>query len=730
MTAAAALLGLLSRTAGLQRRASDEGVRGVMTLLGFACLWTFGLGVGSSFAKSLYLGWGLVMMGFLTLRQTWNFILSQKPAYGRWFDLFLGLFSIFSMPAALAAQRGLHISTTVIMLAGWLCFWLGSIAITVRRRQWTPRTLNQNRTKYWQLAQGIACMGAVLCLFVDPLAGNAVTLLGLVIFVFSQSEYRLPEFRWTMRTAGRIFGLLGLACLAFAIYSTAVRGVVLEIPGSASFAAAILIGLAAALIAVPVLGWILHKERSLAENPSLSWRQKAGASGPQRTDSENAQDLTGIALDVIRATLRIHHVGLFSAVLRNSPEPDQPPQPYYDVHPVGAAGCELLPVQFADRGVLATRLFAERRPLFREDLDFLLTDQAGETEERAWMDKLDMDVCVPIFSRDHIAGVLALGRKLSGECFYDADFTVLKSLCAQAAVVLESKRLSVDAKECSGENERLESELRSAHQDLSRTARAKSDFVSIASHELRTPLTQVTGYVDMLEEMLQNPLPDMEVAWKAVRGAKKAADRLVDIVSIMLDVYQLEAGTFTLIVKPDQLASIIHASVYRWRQAVVDRHLRLEVNGLDALPEIVVDGRRIKQVFDHLIQNAIKFTPDGGEITISGRVVNDHLPPARQSIEVVVRDTGIGIQPEDLEQIFEKFYRSSDVRLHSSGETKFAGAGPGLGLTIARGFVNAHGGTVFATSRGIHEKNSPGSAFHVILPVQSPFSQEMKGGKT
>ena len=701
-----------------------------MVLLGFACLWTFCLGTRASSAKSLYLGWGLVLVGLLILRQTWIlFIPSQKPAYGRRFDLFLGLFSIFFAPAALAAQRWLHIPTTVVMLSGWLCFWFGSVAITVRRRQWPQGMLNQNRTKYWQLALGIFFIGAVCCLFVDPLAGNAISLFGLVIVVFSQSEHRLPEFRWTVRSAGRTFGLVGLVFLVFAIYSIALRRLLLEIPGSESFATAILMGLAAALIAVPGIGWILQQEHRLAVVPNPSWWQKAGVSSPQRSDSENAHDLTGIVLDVIRGTMRIHHAGLFSAALRNPPEPDQPTEPRYDLTPVGAAGCELLPVTLNSRYFLALRLLKDRQPAFREDLDFLPPTQLGSAEERAWMDKMAMDVCLPIYSKEHIVGVLALGPKLSGERFYDEDFHILNSLCAQAAVVLENTRLSEHAIECSGENERLESELRSAHQDLSRTARAKSDFVSIASHELRTPLTQVTGYVDMVEEMLENPSPDLDVARKAVRGAKKAADRLVDIVSIMLDIYQLEAGTFTLIVKPDHLASIIHASVYRWRQAAVDRHLRLEVNGLDALPEIVMDGRRIKQVFDHLIQNAIKYTPDGGEITISGRVVNDQLPFASQSIEVIVRDTGIGIPPEDLEQIFEKFYRSSDVRLHSSGETKFAGAGPGLGLTITRGFVNAHGGNVFATSRGFHEKTCPGSEFHVILPVQSPFSQEMKGGK-
>jgi signal transduction histidine kinase len=131
------------------------------------------------------------------------------------------------------------------------------------------------------------------------------------------------------------------------------------------------------------------------------------------------------------------------------------------------------------------------------------------------------------------------------------------------------------------------------------------------------------------------------------------------------------------------------------------------------------DPERLLQVLMKVIANAIKYTPDGGAITISAR----ELPGFT---DLMVEDTGIGIAAEDLSIIFQKFSSMEDVSTHSSGKTKFKGAGPGLGLAIARGIIEAHGGSIWAESEGHSETALPGSTFHILIPMRdAPPEDEM-----
>lgn len=146
---------------------------------------------------------------------------------------------------------------------------------------------------------------------------------------------------------------------------------------------------------------------------------------------------------------------------------------------------------------------------------------------------------------------------------------------------------------------------------------------------------------------------------------------------------------------------------------------------MSQLPAIEVDPDAFRKVFYHLIVNAIKFTPDGGQITISGYPRRGHWNEiSKDGIEIVVSDTGIGIEPEYHELIFAKFYQTGELALHSSGKTKFKGAGPGLGLAIVRGIVEAHRGKVWVKSPDHNEESCPGTQFHVFLPLRQGGPQK------
>jgi signal transduction histidine kinase len=270
-------------------------------------------------------------------------------------------------------------------------------------------------------------------------------------------------------------------------------------------------------------------------------------------------------------------------------------------------------------------------------------------------------------------------------------------------------------------------ELQRANRELRRSDELKSKFISIAAHELKTPLTVLQGYLTMLFGSRGNLQPDLDQALQgSLQGMAKGLGRLNTIVEEMLDVTRIEAGTLDLHRQLMVVKDAVMAAVRKLEDAAQERNQQIIVESLDGLPYIRADASRLQQVFFNLMSNAIKYTPDGGEIRISARLRQDidlvlqgqaHDAP-HQLVEVIFEDTGIGIDLEEQERIFERFYEVRDVDLHSTSKTRFQGGGLGLGLAISRGIMEAHGGFLWAESEGCDAESCPGSRFHVLLPVE------------
>lgn len=269
-------------------------------------------------------------------------------------------------------------------------------------------------------------------------------------------------------------------------------------------------------------------------------------------------------------------------------------------------------------------------------------------------------------------------------------------------------------------------ELQRANIELRRTDELKSKFISMAAHELRTPLTVAQGYLTMLLGAGKQSPPGLdEVFLVPLEGIAKGLDRFNIIVEEMLDITRIEGGALELHREVMVVKDAITAAVRKLKPAARERGQTITLGAMDGLPYLRADAGRLQQVFYNLMSNAIKYTPDGGEIKVLARVirgaelVQNERPPGgpAEFIEVVFEDTGIGIDPEEQERIFGRFYEVRDVELHSTSKTRFMGGGLGLGLSIARGIVEAHGGFLWAESEGCDEKECPGSRFHVLLPV-------------
>ncbi len=263
--------------------------------------------------------------------------------------------------------------------------------------------------------------------------------------------------------------------------------------------------------------------------------------------------------------------------------------------------------------------------------------------------------------------------------------------------------------------ERLEGkirELEKAHAELQRLDKMKTDFIILAGHELRTPLTAIYGYSQILLSIPDIPGgPDEEGSPRhLLHQVMQATRRLNQVVDDILNVFLIEANKLELSIGPVPLNSLIQNVVRNIRNLGPERQLTFEFEGLEALPIIMADAQRLFQALWHVISNAVKYTPDGGTIRITGRVV-DH------TIHLSVQDTGIGIDPAERERIFERFYVVEETLLHHSSKTAFKGGGLGLGLSLARGIIEAHKGRIWIESEGRDEVRLPGTTVHILLPL-------------
>jgi len=272
---------------------------------------------------------------------------------------------------------------------------------------------------------------------------------------------------------------------------------------------------------------------------------------------------------------------------------------------------------------------------------------------------------------------------------------------------------------------RLRENDRAAIEDLQKTNkllrhldRNKLEFIQVAAHELRTPVTVLKGYANLLSSY-----PDIKgnaALGEVLEGINKGADRMHEVVNMMLDVTRIDAETLKIASVLVPLKQFVNDNAHGFSKAAAERKIEVTVEHDPATPNISADPTLLQKALYNLIVNAIKYTPDGGQVILSTRPVlmDDNGP----GVEIAVKDTGIGLDPEHHELVFEKFYQVGNVAIHSSGKTTFKGGGPGLGLAIVRGVARAHGGKAWVESAGHDEVQFPGSTFYLQLPLNPPGS--------
>ena len=231
--------------------------------------------------------------------------------------------------------------------------------------------------------------------------------------------------------------------------------------------------------------------------------------------------------------------------------------------------------------------------------------------------------------------------------------------------------------------------------ELRRLEMIRQDFISNISHELRTPIASVKALAETLNE---GAVEDPSVAKDFLSRINAEADKLAQMVQELGELSRIESGEAPLQIRSINIAEAIGHAVDRLRAQADRAELKLDIDSTPTLPEVLADEARVEQVLVNLIHNAIKFTPSGGRISISAKAKDN-------DIMVSVADTGIGIPPDDLPRIFERFYKADKSR---------TGGGTGLGLAIAKHIVEAHDGRIWAES-----VEGKGSNFNFTLPLTS-----------
>ncbi|HEX9023591.1 MAG TPA: HAMP domain-containing sensor histidine kinase, partial [Geobacteraceae bacterium] len=221
----------------------------------------------------------------------------------------------------------------------------------------------------------------------------------------------------------------------------------------------------------------------------------------------------------------------------------------------------------------------------------------------------------------------------------------------------------------------------------------------------------------------------------------KSGARLNEIFNNLLKVAKLESNATSIAKTTLQLKEILDHVQVQLGAAIDKRGQRIVRQGVEQIPFLSGNREYLTEIFMQLLENAVKFTPDGGEIRITARIADGHGLAEKEEVlrcfnqhfceqmeckcfvEVEVRDSGIGIDPDQHLKIFDKFYEIGEIRHHSTGKHKFLGKGTGLGLAIVKGMVEAHGGMIWVESPGAEKGEGNGSAFSLLLPLEEDAGQ-------
>jgi signal transduction histidine kinase len=341
----------------------------------------------------------------------------------------------------------------------------------------------------------------------------------------------------------------------------------------------------------------------------------------------------------------------------------------------------------------------------------MIADELPEGNRKELLDEHGIRVSLMLRTREEFIGYLLLGDKLSGDIYSTQDLEILEIIAKQMAVAILNAKSYAEIQEF---NQTLQarvdhatSRLRVANRHLKELDKAKDEFISMASHQLRTPLTTIKGYLSM---MLEGDAGHMSKAQLEFAGyAFGSSERMVNLISDLLNVSRLSAGRFLIQTKPTDMVDMIRDEVRQLETHASVKDLKLIFEPpAEALPLAEIDDNKTRQVVMNFIDNAIYYTPSGGSVTVT-------LDQTGEYVRLRVTDTGIGVPEVAKKKLFSKFFRADNAQTVRPD-------GTGLGLYLARRVVEDQGGTIlFSSTLG------KGSTFGFELPLRPAAAKQKEG---
>ncbi len=573
-----------------------------------------------------------------------------------------------------------------------------------------------NRSAYWIfltlfMSAGVAFISSGLASLILP--ALTLILLTIVGLLYAYASTTILDVRVSMIMSIRNMTLLTLATTTtlLPIYIITRFNLLSSIEGSLT---TIALAVITASVSLPVAQLIRNIFENITDTTKTNLSLAISTYSRDVSLSTNLEEVVSATTNTINHVLNIKRSGL---ILINNTfrKPNAVEFVVLSGVPVTAGSNRLMYISKDSPIYLA---FSRNRAAVTQfNIDFDPIYASVSQQERKFFQSLYLRAYAPIVTENNLIGIIGCGPKLNDTPYTEEELELLIVIGQQVGTALRSARLIDDLRHLNTSMRSLNSQLQIAKQDLEKLDSIKTDFVTIASHELRTPLAQVRGYTDIIDSLNDQDILEPAQTKTLVGNLRRATERMEELISAMMDVSQLDVNAMDLRLVRTKPDTIIRLAIDPLKDAIEQRNLTVETHNLSELPAFQSDMQRIVQAFSNIIVNAIKFTPDNGKIDISGTT---EVRDGTDHVLFAIKDTGVGIQPHDIDLIFQKFYRGFDPQLHSSGSYKFMGAGPGLGTTIAKGIIEGHGGKIWAESPGHHMENLPGSTFYISMPVNPP----------